>query len=66
MPLTKRKKIGYKIADGVLAAITLFYNADTQNAVLEAVIEKLEKARGMFKPKKAAPEYKEARYGDKA
>ena len=64
--MTKRKKIGYQIADGVIASITLYYNHQTQNSVLHHVIERLQQFAGQFEAKKATPEYKKARYDKEA
>ena len=50
--MTKRKKIGYQIADGIIASITLYYNHQTQNSVLHHVIERLQEFAGQFEAKK--------------
>lgn len=51
------------MAEGIIAAITLFYNHNTQNAVLGFVIERLQKEN--FNPKKSTIKYLNERYKNK-
>ena len=61
--LTKAEEFGIVMADGIMRAAHLTYNAPRGIKMVEACIKRLQERKGELKPKKADPAYKKARYG---
>lgn len=56
---------GIKMADAIMSASHLTYNAPRGVKMVKACIARLQKRLSEIVPKKATPAYKKARYGKK-
>ncbi len=63
--LSRREKFGIQCADLVMEAAHQTYNAGRGQKIVQSCINRLQKRIDELQPKKATPEYKEARYGKK-
>ena len=61
---TRAEKFGIALADIVIEAAHLTYNAPRGVQIVQACIERLQQRIAEIQPKKASPDYKKARYGD--
>ena len=62
---TRARAFGISLADAVIEAAHLTYNASRGKAIIESCVKQLQKRIHEIKPRKATPSYKEARYGSK-
>jgi hypothetical protein len=53
-------------ADSIMEAAHLTYNAPRGRKIVQSCIDRLHERIEEIQPKKATPEYKKARYGDKS
>ncbi|MBT4277804.1 hypothetical protein HOD96_03620 [Candidatus Falkowbacteria bacterium] len=60
---SRAESFGEMLADVVIEAAHLTYNAPRGVKIVETCIKVLQKRIEEIKPKKATPEYKKARYG---
>lgn len=60
---SRRKNFGIQCADLVMEAAHQTYNAGRGRTIVESCIKRLQERIDELRPKKATPEYKEARYG---
>jgi hypothetical protein len=60
--LTRREKFGIQSADLLMEAAHQTYNAERGRKMVLACIKRLQTRIKELQPKKATPEYKEARY----
>lgn len=66
MPKQSRaEKLGIALADTIIEVAHLTYNAPRGISIVEACITQLTEKIDEIKPKKATPDYKNARYGKK-
>ncbi|MCK5614853.1 hypothetical protein KAR91_74010 [Candidatus Pacearchaeota archaeon] len=61
--MSRQEKFGIQLADTIMEAAHLTYNAPRGRRIVEACINRLRERLDEIKPKKADPKYKEARYG---
>lgn len=62
---SRARTLGIAIADNIIEAAHLTYNAGRGKALVETIIKRLQERINEIQPKKARPEYKKARYGKK-
>lgn len=62
---TRQELLGIMFADGIIEAAHQTYKASRGKAIIKACIKRLQERSGEIQPKKADPNYKEARYGKK-
>jgi hypothetical protein len=62
---TRAVALGRLLADVAMESAHLTYNAQRGMKIIKACIERLQERIDEIQPKKATPEYKEARYGQK-
>jgi hypothetical protein len=60
---TRVDAFGISLADVVIETAHLMYNASRGRKIIEVCIKRLQERIDEIRPKKAKPEYKEARYG---
>jgi len=60
---TRVDAFGISLADVVIEAAHMTYNASRGRKIVEICIKRLQERIGEIKPKKADPDYKRARYG---
>ena len=63
--MTRRQMAGAKMADAIFELCNMMYNVNTAKGVIYACIDRLNKRLPELKSKKATPDYKQARYGNK-
>ena len=63
--ITKAERHGEVLADAVMWAGHNSYNAQRGKKIVETCIKILQERISEIQPRKADPEYKKARYGDK-
>lgn len=62
---TRAKTFGFSLADSVIEAAHLTYNAARGRAIVESCIMRLQQRIHEIQPRQAKPSYKKARYGSK-
>jgi len=62
---SRAEMFGNMLADMVMEAAHITYNAPRGVKIVEACIKRLRERIGEIQPKKADPKYKKARYGEK-
>lgn len=62
---SRAKALGNSIADNIIEAAHLTYNAGRGKALVETIIKRLQERVDEIQPKKAKSAYKKARYGKK-
>ena len=62
---TRIDAFGIALADNIIEAAHLTYNASRGKRIVEVCIKRLQERIGEIQPKKADPKYEKARYGKK-
>ncbi|MDX1700056.1 MAG: hypothetical protein R3250_05525 [Melioribacteraceae bacterium] len=63
---TRPERLGILFADSIMESAHLTYNAPRGRIIIQSCIDRLKERIEEIQPKKADPEYKKARYGEKA